>query len=161
MKQTHSSASGHTFQHSSTLITGQLRSSKRSAFLVAISRAQIRPGCDAKRGVVMSSLADVQSVLKSTFSSSELRSTKKNQLKMAKIALIFLLFALFAVAMAGRVTREEATKSPVEQFQENFDKILNSDQVKQFQEELKNLYKEKREELKQFENVPNEGLKTN
>jgi len=46
----------------------------------------------------MSSLADVQSVLKSSFSSSEFRSSNKIQLKMAKIALIFLLFALFAVS---------------------------------------------------------------
>ncbi|XP_039488625.1 neuropeptide-like 2 [Drosophila santomea] len=88
----------------------------------------------------MSSLAEVQSVLKSSFSSSEFHSSyKKNQTKMAKIALALFLFALFAVAMSARVAREEpaAEVDPLEQFRIEINnaitkiKNMNGDKVKE------------------------------
>ncbi|XP_070852123.1 neuropeptide-like 2 [Drosophila suzukii] len=89
----------------------------------------------------MSSLADVQSVLKSSFSSSEFRSSNKIQLKMAKIALIFLLFALFAVAMSASVPSEEAS-NPVQDVANQIAKAFRENTTPEKIDELKEKFGE-------------------
>ncbi|XP_050741770.1 uncharacterized protein LOC127010806 [Drosophila biarmipes] len=87
----------------------------------------------------MSSLADGQSVLKSTFSRTEFRSSNQIKLKMAKIALIFLLFALFAVAMSANVPSQEPV-DVVQKFANDVAKLFTEnttpEKIKEYQDKL-------------------------